>query len=108
MVTVSDFSKINVSVVDVVNGFGKTESDELFSANSFTSTTTLPFNLEKPESVTITIYDVTVRKIKSVLTEKLSSGKQEIKIDAKEFTTGIYFCEVKTLSQSFKTKLIIQ
>ncbi|MEP7264481.1 MAG: T9SS type A sorting domain-containing protein, partial [Bacteroidota bacterium] len=76
--------------------------------NPFSTSTTLTFNLEKAETVSINIYDVTGRKTKTVFTGNLSTGKQEIKIDAEYFTSGIYFCEVKTASQTFKTKLIIQ
>ena len=76
--------------------------------NPFTSTTTLSFNLEKSETITINIYNVTGRKMKSVFTGKLAIGKQEIKIETKDFNRGIYFCEVKALTQTFKTKIIIQ
>ncbi|MEP7264480.1 MAG: T9SS type A sorting domain-containing protein [Bacteroidota bacterium] len=76
--------------------------------NPFSATATLSFKLETAAPVLMDIYDVTGRKIKSILLENPSIGQQHIIIEAKDFKNGIYICEIKTTTQSFKTKLIIQ
>ncbi|MEO8146344.1 MAG: T9SS type A sorting domain-containing protein [Bacteroidia bacterium] len=98
----------NTIVVTAINDFINNHNGIIVYPNPFSTTTTLSFHLEKTGNVTVTIYDVTGRKIKNVFTGKLSSGIQEIKIDSKDLGKGIYFCEVKTISKSFKTKTIIQ
>lgn len=87
---------------------GKNNSTLSVFPNPCTSTATLSFSLEKPELVSINIYDLTGRKINHVSTENLPIGLHQTKIDVSNYNDGIYFCEMITSGQSFKTKLIIQ
>ena len=79
--------------------------------NPFSNTTTISFELERTEIVTITIYDGTGRTMNTVPLGSLSAGAQKIQISVGEtwgMTAGIYFAEMKTATRSFKTKLIVQ
>ncbi len=96
-------------IITNVNELTNNENSNLSAfPNPFNISTTLSFNLEKSETVNLTIYDLSGRKILSVFKGNILSGKQEIQLDVKDFSKGIYIAEIGTSSHSFKTKLIIQ
>jgi flagellar hook assembly protein FlgD len=50
-----------------------------------------------PESgnVTLKIYDVLGREVITLVNEELSAGKHDVTFDASQFSSGVYFYQLK-------------
>lgn len=64
--------------------------------------------LDQNSATTIELYDISGRKIKTISSEKLKAGKNEITFDVSDLLNGLYF--IKTKSEDFELSypLIIQ
>ncbi|HKR04563.1 MAG TPA: T9SS type A sorting domain-containing protein [Bacteroidia bacterium] len=76
------------------------------SPNPFNESTTVSFDLEKTDNVSISIIDIAGREIKNISTINLQTGKNKIKIDLSELNSGIYFCKIKLNVNIQTVKLI--
>jgi len=74
--------------------------------NPFTTSTTLEFILSETQNVSISIFDVIGREIKTIATNNLQAGKNNLIIDSSELMSGIYICEIKTGKNVRVIKLI--
>lgn len=77
--------------------------------NPFNPTTKISYSLEKEAEVTITIFDIMGRKVKSFIKDKHQiAGNYTIKWDAGEFSSGVYFCQIKSdnITQTIKMLLL--
>lgn len=74
--------------------------------NPFSSTTTLAFTLSETKNVSLSIFDITGREVKTIIVGKFSTGKNKITLDFSELNNGIYFCRIKSDDNSQKIKLI--
>jgi photosystem II stability/assembly factor-like uncharacterized protein len=59
--------------------------------NPFNPTTRIKYDLPKNSFVTIVIYDILGKEIKTLVNEHLSSGTYETNWDASKYSSGIYF-----------------
>ncbi|MFV1884240.1 MAG: T9SS type A sorting domain-containing protein [Balneola sp.] len=59
--------------------------------NPFNPTTTISFELDKPEDVTLTIFDALGRTIAVLVDEQRTTGVHEMSFDATNLSSGIYF-----------------
>ncbi len=59
--------------------------------NPFNPTTTIEFDLPEKVHVRLVVYDVLGREIKRLVDEELGAGKYEVKFDASNLSSGIYF-----------------
>jgi hypothetical protein len=81
--------------------------------NPFTLETTIKFYLTQPEDVTIKIFNIQGRLVRSLLSsEQKLSGFNRIDWDGKndngkEISSGIYFCRIKTSGWSETNKMIL-
>lgn len=62
--------------------------------NPFNPSTTIKFGLPKGEFVEIVLYDVIGRKVATLLSEPKQPGTYEIKFDAQNLATGVYFYKI--------------
>jgi type IX secretion system substrate protein len=79
--------------------------------NPFNGTTNIPFELQKDGKVSITIYDVLGRKVKTLINKPYTFGKHTISWDGtddngKNISSGIYFYQIKSNNYS-KTKRLL-
>ncbi len=85
--------KVDTTVVNLETGAARPpETFQLMQnfPNPFNSTTQIAFVLNRGEFVTLTLYDVRGRKIKTVVKGFLPPGEHRFKIDAGNLTSGIY------------------
>ncbi len=76
--------------------------------NPFNPLTKIEFELNTSSEVSLQIYDVTGRKVKSLLANRLlPSGKQEVVFDATDLPSGIYFYRLITPKYSETKKMIL-
>ena len=79
--------------------------------NPFSNTTTLSFNLERPETVSLTIHDVAGRIVRTIPLGRRAAGTQAIQLSVGEvpgMTSGIFFVELRTATDAYRTKLVVQ
>jgi len=76
--------------------------------NPFNSSTTIQFNLQHPEVVTLKIYSALGNEVCSLLNKKdFAAGSHNITWDAENLPSGIYFYRLKTASEVSTKKLIL-
>lgn len=87
---------------EIASGF------ELFQnyPNPFNPATKIKFSIPSAQSVTISVYDVTGRIIKSYINSYKSAGIYEIDFDASNLSSGVYFYKC-TANSFFRVKSMI-
>ncbi len=63
--------------------------------NPFNPSTTIRFSIPSEDFVTLKVYDVIGREVKTLINEKKSVGKYEIDFNASQLASGIYFYQIK-------------
>jgi hypothetical protein len=63
--------------------------------NPFNPTTKIFYNIAKEEFTVIKIYDVLGEEVSTLVSEIKKPGRYEIRFDAKNFSTGVYFCQMR-------------
>ena len=63
--------------------------------NPFNSNTKIRYNLKKTEDVSLKVYDVLGREIKTLVNSHMPSGQYEVDFDASKLPSGIYFYKFK-------------
>ena len=76
--------------------------------NPFNSTLLVQFNLPKPATVLINLYDVKGRRVEQVFNGQRGAGLQQFSINGSGWPNGIYFCEVLVNNQRMVRKLTLQ
>ena len=81
--------------------------------NPFNPSTTIEFSIPKTQLVSVVIYDVLGRQIKSLFNSELSLGKHDVVWDGKNnigetVNSGVYFYTVKTSNKLLTGKMILQ
>lgn len=67
--------------------------------NPFNPTTKIGYNLIRSSFVTLKIYDIQGRELKTVISGNQASGYKEIEFDAQGFSSGIYFYTIEAVEQ---------
>ncbi len=75
--------------------------------NPFSLQTTIEFTLPESEFVTISIYDITGKRLETILSKKLSKGNHKINWNAEGLNEGIYFIRMETQNSSIVHKAVI-
>ncbi len=102
---------------DVKNETGNREKPSEFTLfqnhpNPFNQTTKIEFTLAKSGFVSITIYDILGRKVRTVVSEHVPSGYKAVLWDGKndsgkDVASGIYFYQLKVGGLSETKKLVL-
>jgi hypothetical protein len=80
--------------------------------NPFNPVTTLSFVLDRPSAVTLTIYDVTGRRIATVIDEPMSEGPHDVlwestDIGGHTLSSGVYFYRLKAGNRTMTKKMVL-
>ncbi|MBK6678643.1 MAG: T9SS type A sorting domain-containing protein [Ignavibacteriales bacterium] len=68
---------------------------------------TFSFQLKTSQNVEISIFNPLGEKVKNILSGTVDPGKQNLKIDTKSLSTGVYFLVMKTQSGVRSVKVVI-
>jgi len=75
--------------------------------NPFNPVTTIRFYLPKSEKVTLNIYDLLGRKVRTIINGKMTAGEHSVDFNARNFASGLYFYRLKTANSTLTKKMLI-
>lgn len=76
--------------------------------NPFNATTSIHVSLPSSEFVSLKVYDLLGREVKSIVNRQLSAGKHTFTFDAEKLSSGIYLYRLTTGNFSETKKMILQ
>ena len=87
----------------------RTSKFSLLSAqpNPFNPTTNINFSVSEATNLSLDIINVKGQFIKSIFTGKLEAGKHQMKFNAQNFNSGMYFYRIKTKNELLLKKLLL-
>lgn len=75
--------------------------------NPFNNSTTISYQLSKRSKVEMTIYDVTGRKLKTVIKDIQLQGLHEVRLNLSDYASGVYFYRLGVNKESITKKLLL-
>lgn len=75
--------------------------------NPFNPATTVAFELPQAGHVRYDLFDVTGRRVKSVINQMMASGKHQIRVDASELASGVYIGRLTSNGQIRSHKITL-
>lgn len=75
--------------------------------NPFNPNTNIKFSLDRPTKVSLKIYNIAGQLVKTLFSEQLDSGSHIYNWNASDFSSGLYFYQLKAGSHSFTKKAIL-
>lgn len=76
--------------------------------NPFNPTTTIPFQLNQAQRVTVTIYDMLGRQVEKLVDHhKYQAGSHRIQFDASKLSSGVYIYRLETGKKSYQHALTL-
>ena len=75
--------------------------------NPFNPSTTIKFKIEKPDYITLKIYNLLGQEIEILISQYLTLGDYKIKWEPKDLSTGVYFYQLKIGNHTETKKLLI-
>lgn len=98
-----------LSVVTVKDEVTKVYSFQLYQnfPNPFNPTTSILYNLEKENFVTLKVFDVLGKEVEVLVNENKSAGQHEIFFNAKNISSGIYFYSLSAGNIHQMKKMIV-
>ncbi len=77
--------------------------------NPVSANATISFMLDKSQSLSISLYDITGKKVASIAqNEQYKSGENEVKFDASGLVKGMYFVQITNGITSSSLKMIVK
>jgi len=75
--------------------------------NPFNPSTSISFSLKDASSVSIQVFDMMGREIKTLLKQKLTAGKHTVQFDASGLSSGVYLYRMTTNSITLTKKMLL-
>ncbi|RPI18794.1 MAG: T9SS C-terminal target domain-containing protein [Ignavibacteriae bacterium] len=75
--------------------------------NPFNPSTTIKFDIARTTDVQVVIYDALGRQVESLVNERLATGTYEVKWNAGNYSSGIYFYSIITKEYTRTNKMIL-
>jgi len=75
--------------------------------NPFNPSTIISFYIPIPGSIDIKLFDITGRKIKTLLKSNLPTGFHELNIDGTDLSSGIYFVVLASKNSILSKKIVL-
>ncbi len=75
--------------------------------NPFNPATTIKFNLDRPQKVTLGVYDLTGRKVALLVNELKTAGTYHVTFDGSLLASGLYIYQLRTTNQILTRKMML-
>lgn len=74
--------------------------------NPFNSSTTIPIQLDRPQVVTLTLFDVLGREVGRLDERRLPAGKSTLHLETGHLTPGMYFCQLGVEGRNVRRAIV--
>lgn len=75
--------------------------------NPFNPSTVISYTLDSSTNVTLNVYDITGRKVATLVNGRQTAGAQEVRFDASSLASGVYIYRLQTAKGANLTKKMI-
>jgi len=75
--------------------------------NPFTPSTTIRYQIPQDGMVTLKVYDILGREVKTLVNEVKTKGRYEVNFDASNLASGLYIYEIKSGSYKASKKMTL-
>lgn len=75
--------------------------------NPFRSETTIRFELPEKRPVTISLYNALGQRVKQIIDRRALAGRNEVRLEAKGLTSGVYFVHLQTPQRHLSQKVTV-
>ncbi len=106
--------RARIADCDINNALARvvTDNGNNFSLKAFPSVASdqlkLSLELDQSGTVSITIYDLTGRKVKTLIDKNIASGTHEFDLSVIEFNPGVYICTALSGESKAQCKIVVQ
>ncbi|HTX17803.1 MAG TPA: DUF362 domain-containing protein [Bacteroidota bacterium] len=76
--------------------------------NPFNPSTTIRFTTPQTGRVLLEVFDITGRKVSTLVDRVLVLGEHEVKFDARGLSSGVYLCRLETVGSVRSLKILLQ
>ncbi len=73
--------------------------------NPFNPTTTIAYNLEKSENVTLKVFDITGKQVGVIVNQVQNAGEYTVTFDGSKLSSGVYFFHLQAGAQRLTKKM---
>ncbi|NIT61372.1 MAG: T9SS type A sorting domain-containing protein, partial [Aliifodinibius sp.] len=74
--------------------------------NPFNSSTTIPYHLNIPGDVELSIYDITGRELLRIVKKKQQPGSDTVRLDMSDYSSGLYLYQLRVGKNSQTKKFL--
>ncbi|HCT51713.1 MAG TPA: glycoside hydrolase, partial [Balneola sp.] len=75
--------------------------------NPFNPSTTISYTLDSSTNVSLSVYDITGRKVATLVNGRQTAGAQEVRFDASSLASGVYIYRLETATGASLTKKMV-
>jgi hypothetical protein len=75
--------------------------------NPFNAVTRIEFDLSQTQQAELAVYDLTGRRVTTLLSGALRAGHHSVNWDAVGFSSGVYICRLHSTSGDFSRKMVL-
>jgi flagellar hook assembly protein FlgD len=76
--------------------------------NPFSATTTIDYTLVNSSNVSVEVFDITGKSVKSISEGYKSAGSHQVSLDATNLNNGIYYYSFKTDAGQITKKMVVK
>ncbi len=95
------------SVQNISSGVPSEFSLEQNYPNPFNPETNIEFSIPKASFVTLSVYDILGREIEKLVNDNLSAGQYNVRFNASNYPSGVYFYKIEAPGFSKTNKMLI-
>lgn len=75
--------------------------------NPFGSTTTFEYTIDRPQQVTLRVYDVLGRTVRTLVDERQAANTYRVGFDASDLSSGVYIYQLRTPQRTLTRKMLL-
>jgi len=75
--------------------------------NPFNPTTTIAFDLDRPEMITLKVYNVLGREVGTLVDGHIQAGTYRVAFDGSDLASGVYFYRLTSATQTLTRKMVM-
>jgi len=75
--------------------------------NPFNASTTISFTIEHPQFVTLKVYDLLGREVRTLVDENRQAGLHNVAFDALDLSSGIYFYRLQAGDMAESKRMVL-